>query len=191
MNTSSRSNSFSVAPNSFVLFSSEMFKQTRWSEPVTWRKPTQQKAGEELDSPTNKSGHAWLDFCVSGKSGSTRWRNWIQYMFVQMCTVLQLLISWLFFLTIQNVVSFTRATHQGRKGNGRRAPTPICVCVPTITFMSGRVFLLNLSEMVVTVGGPQWQPVAARLRISPPQGQDYNIIKMNKLMSSKCLAEGI
>lgn len=57
--------------------------------------------------------------------------------------------------------------------------------------MSGRVFLLNLSEMVVTVGGPQWQPVAARLRISPPQGQDYNIIKMNKLMSSKCLAEGI
>lgn len=48
--------------------------------------------------------------------------------------------------------------------------------MPTIMFVLGMVVFLALSGNIFPVGGPRWQPVAARLRISPPQGQDYRII---------------
>lgn len=140
-------------------------------------------------------GVCGLTFMFLESLGGVQFRNWIQCMF-KVCncghfpspsslTPHQLVVY--SNNTRSCLLSPRRAIRRG-KSNGRWAPTLIWGCLPTIMFMLGRVFLLNLSETALAVGGPRWQPVAARLRISPPQGQDYNIIKM---MSSKCVAEGI
>lgn len=85
------------------------------------------------------------------------------------------LVSWLFFLTISSVVLLSPG-QPIRRERASLAELQDGENMPTITFMLGVVVFLNLSENVFPVGGPLWQPVAARLRISPPQGQDYRII---------------
>lgn len=158
-----------------VVFISKKFKETAVGGWNLWDEDEEKRQAEDRKiwtAPTNQSGNMWLDFYVSGRSGSASWPYWTQYI-IYVCTfslpAFQL-ISWLFFLPISNVVLLSPG--QPIKGERASLAKPwYGGNMPTIMFMSS-----SHREDVLSVGGPLWQPVAARLRISPPQGQDYRRI---------------